>query len=386
MKNIVVLVSGNGTNLQALINAEKSGEIKNGKITCVISSKEDAYALERAKINSIPSVVVKRTDYPDTGSYSKALLSELRRHSPDLIVLAGFMTIFDESVVREYPYKIINVHSSLIPSFCGKGYYGLRIHKAALDYGVKVSGATVHFVSEDVDAGAVILQESVPVKPNDTPEILQRRVMDVEWELLPQAVSLFCEDRIRIRDGKAVIIPSREYNIAGRDKVPFYGSRQLMYRGELTWKLFQRKMHVMTGRGVTPQYAKKCARALNSFSDDMIDSLCRSLKKCCLRTARSWGLEKVNEFMRVPVSEATPPRDILEDITPKRFLIIEQLNSLSYYIGCSCDWDNHLPERMEKYGLGIAVYGDKIIFVGTDMPVTINDVNAKPYVNFAEDF
>lgn len=206
-KNIVVLVSGGGTNLQALIDAEKSGIIKNGKITCVISSKPDVYALERAKNNGIATKVIPRKEYADSKSYSMAILDALREEKADLIVLAGFMTILDECVTKEYAYKIINVHPALIPSFCGEGYYGLKVHEKALEYGVKVSGATIHFVNEKADAGAIILQGTVKVENDDTPEILQRRIMEnVEWKLLPEAVSLFCQDRIEIINGKAYII------------------------------------------------------------------------------------------------------------------------------------------------------------------------------------
>lgn len=206
MKNIVVLVSGGGTNLQALIDAEKRGEIKGGKITCVISSKEGAYALERAKNAGINTVVIPRKEYADKLSYSKTLLNELENQKADLIVLAGFMTILDACVTKAYPFKIINVHPALIPSFCGDGFYGIKVHEKALEYGVKVSGATIHFVNEFTDAGAIILQGVVEVKNDDTPEILQKRIMEnVEWKLLPKAVSLFCEDRISIRDGKAFV-------------------------------------------------------------------------------------------------------------------------------------------------------------------------------------
>ena len=206
MKNIVVLVSGGGTNLQALINAEKNGEIKGGKITCVISSKEDAYALERAKNAGIPSVVIPRKKYSDSKSYSEAILAELKLQKADLIVLAGFMTILDECVTKAYPYKIINVHPALIPSFCGEGFYGLKVHEKALEYGVKVSGATIHFVNEKADAGAIILQGTVDVANDETPESLQKKIMEnVEWKLLPKAVSLFCEDRITIKDDKAYV-------------------------------------------------------------------------------------------------------------------------------------------------------------------------------------
>jgi len=204
MKNIVVLVSGGGTNLQALIDAEKSGIIKGGKITCVISSKEGVYALERAKNNNIPTRVIPRKQFSDSLSYSKAILEALNEEKADLVVLAGFMTILDECVTKEYAYKIINVHPALIPSFCGEGFYGLKVHEAALEYGVKVSGATIHFVNEKADAGAIILQGTVDVLPEDAPEVLQKRIMEnVEWKLLPKAVSLFCQDKIIIRDGKA---------------------------------------------------------------------------------------------------------------------------------------------------------------------------------------
>ena len=206
MKNICVLVSGGGTNLQALIDAEKRGEIKGGKITCVISSKEGAYALERAKNADIATVVLPRKDYPDSKSYSKAILAELDKQKAELVVLAGFMTILDECVTKAYDHKIINVHPALIPSFCGEGFYGLKVHEKALEYGVKVSGATIHFVNEEADAGAIILQGTVNVENDDTPEILQKRIMEnVEWKLLPKAVSLFCEDRITIKDGKAYV-------------------------------------------------------------------------------------------------------------------------------------------------------------------------------------
>ena len=206
MKNIVVLVSGGGTNLQALIDAEKRGEIKGGKITCVISSKPDAYALERAKQNGIPSVVISNRDYADSREYSKAILDELNAQKADLVVLAGFMTILDECVTSAYAYRIINVHPALIPSFCGEGYYGLRVHKAALEYGVKVSGATIHFVNEKADAGAIILQGTVDIANDETPETLQRKIMEnVEWKLLSKAVSLFCEDRITVKDGRAYV-------------------------------------------------------------------------------------------------------------------------------------------------------------------------------------
>lgn len=206
MKNIIVLVSGGGTNLQALIDAERSGIIQGGKITCVISSKAGVYALERAKNSGIPTRVIPRREYSDSKTYSMAILEALNEEKADLVVLAGFMTILDECVTRAYAYKIINVHPALIPSFCGEGFYGLKVHEKALEYGVKVSGATIHFVNEEADAGAIILQGTVDILRDDTPEILQKRIMEnVEWKLLPKAVSLFCQDKIDIIDGKAYI-------------------------------------------------------------------------------------------------------------------------------------------------------------------------------------
>lgn len=206
MKNIAVLVSGGGTNLQALIDAEKRGETGNGKITCVISSKEDAYALERAKNNGIKTIVLRRKDYPDVASYSKAMAETLKAENADLVVYAGFMTILDEQVCNAFPYKMINVHPALIPSFCGKGFYGLHVHEAALAKGVKLSGATVHFVTEECDGGPIILQKAVEVKNGDTPETLQKRIMEeAEWKILPYAVKLFCDDKIEIRNGLAVV-------------------------------------------------------------------------------------------------------------------------------------------------------------------------------------
>lgn len=207
MKNIIVLVSGGGTNLQAIIDEQNKGNIVGGKISCVISSNANAYALERAKKNNIKTRVLPRKDFSNALEYSKALLEILKEENADLIVLAGFMTILDEVVTNAYPYKIINVHPALIPSFCGEGYYGLKVHQAVLDYGVKVSGATIHFVNEKADAGAIIMQGVVDVQNDDTPETLQRRIMEnVEWKLLPKTISLFCQDKIIIKDGKAFVI------------------------------------------------------------------------------------------------------------------------------------------------------------------------------------
>lgn len=207
MMNIAVLVSGGGTNLQSLIDAEKRGEIKNGKITCVISSNPDAYALERAKNNGIETVVVPKKDYPDRSEYTAAVTNALVEAKADLVVYAGFMIILDSQIVKAFPNKMMNVHPALIPSFCGKGFYGLRVHEAVLASGVKLTGATVHFVTEDCDAGPIIAQKAVPVLNGDTPETLQRRVMEeCEWKILPEAVSLFCQGRIKINGNKTEII------------------------------------------------------------------------------------------------------------------------------------------------------------------------------------
>ena len=206
MLNITVLVSGSGTNLQALLDAQHRGEIHNGRISCVISSKPDAYALERAKKAGIATEVILRREFETGEAYDDALVRLLRKHNTDLIVLAGFMTIIGRAVVEAYPNRIINVHPALIPSFCGKGFYGLRVHQAALDAGVKLTGATVHFVNEICDGGPIILQKAVEVKNGDTPETLQRRVMEeAEWKLLPRAVSLFCEGRISVNNGNVEI-------------------------------------------------------------------------------------------------------------------------------------------------------------------------------------
>ncbi len=207
MKNIVVLVSGGGTNLQVLIDAVESGEIKNGVIKCVISSKPDAYALERAKKHGIKTRVLVRKEYPDSVEYSRDILKAIQEEQADLVVYAGFMTILDELVCKAMPNKMINIHPALIPSFCGKGYYGLHVHEEALKRGVKVTGATVHFVTEVCDGGPIIIQKAVEVKNGDTPEILQRRVMEqAEWKILPQAVALFCDDKIVVHGDTTEIL------------------------------------------------------------------------------------------------------------------------------------------------------------------------------------
>lgn len=206
MTNIAVLVSGGGTNLQALIDAQKNGAFKNGKITCVISSNPNAYALERARQNAIDTVVIDRKAYGDVHKYSAAVRDELIKQGADLVVYAGFMTILDSQVVKAFPNKMMNIHPSLIPSFCGKGFYGLHVHEAVLESGVKLTGATVHFVTEECDGGPIIIQKAVEVKNGDTPEALQKRVMqECEWKILPEAVSLFCDGRIKVIGNKTEI-------------------------------------------------------------------------------------------------------------------------------------------------------------------------------------
>jgi len=203
---IGVLVSGGGTNLQALIDAEKSGKIKNGKISVVIASKPNVYALERAKNAGIKAVALPRKDYRNVDDYSDALTRELQKNKVDLVVLAGFLTITNGAFVKAFENRILNVHPALIPAFCGKGYYGLHVHEAVLARGVKITGATVHFVNEECDGGPIVLQKPLAVLENDTPETLQKRVMrSCEWELLTRAVSLFCEGRLKIENGKVSI-------------------------------------------------------------------------------------------------------------------------------------------------------------------------------------
>jgi len=203
---IAVLVSGGGTNLQALIDAQSRNELGGGEICAVISSKPGAYALERAEKAGIAGFVIPRKEYATNRDYTVAVVEKLKALQIDLVVLAGCMVIFTEELVKTYPNAIINVHPALIPSFCGEGYYGLHVHEAALRYGVKLSGATVHFVSEECDGGPIIAQKSVAVRHDDTPETLQKRIMEeAEWKLLPEAVALFCQGRITV-EGRKVII------------------------------------------------------------------------------------------------------------------------------------------------------------------------------------
>ena len=208
--NIAVLVSGGGTNLQALIDAQQRGELGGGEITAVISTKEGAYALERAAKAGISGYVVPRKAFADNRAMTQAMVAKLKELDIQLVVLAGCMVIFTNELVDAYPNAIMNVHPALIPSFCGKGFYGLHVHEAALAYGVKLSGATVHFVSEECDGGPIIAQRSVAVHEDDTPETLQKRIMEeAEWKLLPEAVSLFCQGRLSV-EGRRVRISEGE--------------------------------------------------------------------------------------------------------------------------------------------------------------------------------
>ena len=207
-KRIAVLVSGGGTNLQALLDAQARGELHGGRIAAVISSNPEAYALTRAEQAGIPGYVMARKNYKSNQEMTLALVDSLRALDIDLVVLAGFMTVLTREMPEAFPNAVINVHPALIPSFCGEGFYGLHVHEAALRYGVKLSGATVHFVNEDCDGGPIILQKAVEVLPEDTPERLQKRIMEqAEWVLLPRAVSLFCEGRLRVEGRTVVIAP-----------------------------------------------------------------------------------------------------------------------------------------------------------------------------------
>lgn len=198
MLRVVVMVSGGGTNLQAILDAIDGGKITGASVEAVISNNRGAYALERAKKHGIPAVCVSPKDYEDRAAFNRALLEKMKEYQPDLVVLAGFLVTIPPEMIREYPGKIINIHPSLIPSFCGVGYYGLKVHEAALKRGVKVTGATVHYVDEGVDSGPIILQKAVEVKEGDTPEILQRRVMEeAEWKILPEAINRIANETCR---------------------------------------------------------------------------------------------------------------------------------------------------------------------------------------------
>ncbi|MCC8129294.1 MAG: phosphoribosylglycinamide formyltransferase [Clostridiales bacterium] len=208
MKRIAVLVSGGGTNLQALIDAQSRGELGPGEIAAVVSSSPEAYALRRAEQAGIPGYVVSRKNFPSNQAMTASLTRLLGELEIDLVVLAGFLYVLTEELIEAYPNAIINVHPALIPSFCGEGAYGLHVHEMALAYGVKVSGATVHFVNEQCDGGPIILQRAVPVEEGDTPQTLQRRIMEqAEWRLLPQAVRLFCQGRLQVEGRIVHILP-----------------------------------------------------------------------------------------------------------------------------------------------------------------------------------
>ena len=205
--NIAVFVSGGGTNLQALIDAQKSGIIQSGEIKVVVSSQKDAYALTRAANAGIPGVAVVKKECGSQEAYEEALMKVLREYDIDMIVLAGYLSILSGNFTKQWPNRIINVHPALIPSFCGKGYYGLKVHEEALKYGVKVSGATVHFVNEVPDGGQIIYQKAVEVQDGDTPEVLQKRVMEqAEWKILPEAIDLIANDKVKVVDGKVSVI------------------------------------------------------------------------------------------------------------------------------------------------------------------------------------
>ena len=206
MVNIAVLVSGGGTNLQAILDAQARGDIHNGRVSVVVSSNDKAYALERAKQAGVPGVVRRKKDYASGAEYCRALAQFLQEQDIGLIVLAGFMTVLDEEFCKNFENRIINVHPSLIPSFCGDGFYGLHVHEAALKRGVKISGATVHFVDEGTDTGPIIMQKPVEVRPDDTPEVLQRRIMEqAEWQIMPKVIDLIAHDKVHVKDGRVFV-------------------------------------------------------------------------------------------------------------------------------------------------------------------------------------
>lgn len=206
MVRTAILVSGGGTNLQAIIAAKLFGEISNCDLSCVISSNPDAYALERAKAVGINTTIIDVKKFPTRRTFNTALLQKFKDLDIELLVLAGFLHVLERPIIKAYENRIINVHPSLIPAFCGDGCYGLRVHQMALDYGVKISGATVHFVTEDVDAGPIILQKAVEILDNDTPQILQQRIMEeAEWEILPKAIDLYCTGRLDVQGRKVII-------------------------------------------------------------------------------------------------------------------------------------------------------------------------------------
>ena len=212
MLRVAVLVSGGGTNLQAIIDAVKDGTITNSELVAVISNNANAYALTRAKENGIEALCISPKDYADRADFHKALLEKINELKVDLIVLAGYLVKIPEEMVHQYSHRIINIHPSLIPSFCGVGYYGLHVHEAVLEKGVKVTGATVHYVDEGMDTGEIIAQKPVMVEEGDTPEILQKRVMEqAEWKIMPQAIDLIANGRVKVEDGKVKILPKADH-------------------------------------------------------------------------------------------------------------------------------------------------------------------------------
>ena len=207
MLKVAVLVSGGGTNLQAILDAIDNGTITNAKVEVVISNNKNAYALERAKNHGIEALCISPKDYETRDAFNEAFLEKLDSYNPDLIVLAGFLVVIPEQMIAKYRNRIINIHPSLIPSFCGTGYYGLKVHEGVLNRGVKVTGATVHFVDEGTDTGPIILQKAVEVQQDDTPEILQRRVMEqAEWIIMPKAIDLIANGKVSVVDGRVRII------------------------------------------------------------------------------------------------------------------------------------------------------------------------------------
>ena len=206
MLKVVVLVSGGGTNLQAIIDSIQKGMVTNTELVAVISNNKNAYALERAKNAGISAECISPKDFEDREAFNEALLAGIKKYEPDLVVLAGFLVILPQALIQEYRNRLLNIHPSLIPSFCGTGYYGLKVHEAVLARGNKVTGATVHFVDEGTDTGPILLQKAVAVKYGDTPEILQKRVMEeAEWELLPKAIDAVANGKVLFEDGKAYI-------------------------------------------------------------------------------------------------------------------------------------------------------------------------------------
>ncbi|MCI8494874.1 MAG: phosphoribosylglycinamide formyltransferase [Lachnospiraceae bacterium] len=207
MLNMIVCVSGGGTNLQAILDALDNGIITNARIQAVISNNAGAYALKRAEEHGIPGVCISPKQFKDRDSFNQAFLEQVNSFHPDLIVLAGFLVVLPKQMIEEYRNRIINVHPSLIPSFCGTGFYGLKVHEGALERGVKVTGATVHFVDEGTDTGPILLQQPVMVEAGDTPKELQQRVMEqAEWKILPQAIDLIANDKVKVVDGKAIVM------------------------------------------------------------------------------------------------------------------------------------------------------------------------------------